>query len=251
VTQDRMTTLSFEIMSGLPRQGAGDATCTRHALEAVPNVGPQTRLLDIGCGTGSQTRALLEHSLARVLAIDNYPPFVEELNRQAQRLGLADRLEARVADMRELDFPPASFDVVWCEGAIYNVGFERGLREWRRLLVPGGHMAVTEVCWTTSDPPQECVEFWNQEYPSIRTVPVLLHAIDTCGYDCIAQFPMPQSAWWDDYYHPLQQNVAAFRERHRHEADAQQVADGVQREIDVWGKYGEFYAYEFFVMRAR
>jgi cyclopropane fatty-acyl-phospholipid synthase-like methyltransferase len=57
-----------------------------------------------------------------VLAVDNYPPFVEEVNRQAQRLGLADRLEARVADMRELDFPPASFDVVWCEGAVYNVG---------------------------------------------------------------------------------------------------------------------------------
>jgi len=161
------------------------------------------------------------------------------------------RLEARVADMRALDFPLASFDVVWCEGAIYNLGFETGLREWRRLLVPGGHMAVTEVCWTTSDPPQECVEFWNQEYPSIRTVPVLLRAMDICGYDCIAQFPMPQSAWWDDYYKPLQQNVAAFRERHRHEADAQQVADSVQREIDIWRKYGEFYAYEFFVMRAR
>ncbi len=146
MTQDRMTTLFLEIMSDLPRQGPGDITCTRRALQAVPNVGPQTRLLDIGCGTGSQTRTLLEYSPARVLAIDNYPPFVEELNRQAQRLGLADRLEARVADMRALDFPTASFDVVWCEGAIYNVGFETGLREWRRLLVPGGHMVVTEVC---------------------------------------------------------------------------------------------------------
>lgn len=251
MTQDRMTTLFFEIMSGLPRQGPGDIACTRRALQAVPNMGPQTRLLDIGCGTGSQTRALLGYSHARVLAIDNYPLFIEELNRQAQRLGLADRLEARVADMRALDFPTASFDVVWCEGAIYNVGFETGLREWRRLLVPGGHMVVTEVCWTTSDPPQECAEFWMQEYPSIRSVPVLLHAIDACDYDCIAQFPMPESAWWDDFYRPLQQNVAAFRERHRDEADAQQLADTVQREIDIWLKYAKFYAYEFFVMRAR
>lgn len=80
VTQDRMTTLFFEIMSGLPRQGPGDLTCTRRALQALPNVNPRTRVLDIGCGTGSQTRALLEHSPARVLAIDNYPPFIEERN---------------------------------------------------------------------------------------------------------------------------------------------------------------------------
>lgn len=246
-----MTTLFFEIMSGLPRQGSGDLTCTRRALQALPNVNPRTRVLDIGCGTGSQTRALLEYSPARVLAIDNYPPFIEELNLEAERLGLAGRLESRVADMRALDFATASFDVVWCEGAIYNVGFETGLREWRRLLVPGGHMVVTEVCWTTSDRPQECAEFWMQEYPSICSVPVLLHVIDACGYDCIAQFPMPESAWWDDYYRPLQQNVAAFRERHRDEADARQLADTVQREIDIRLKYGKFYAYGFFVMRAR
>jgi SAM-dependent methyltransferase len=246
-----MTTLLLEIMGGLPRQGPGDATITRRALDAVPDVGPHTRVLDIGCGTGSQTRALVEHSSARVLAIDNYPPFVEELNREAQRLGLGNRLEARVADMRALDFPSASFDVIWCEGAIYNVGFETGLRDWRRLLVPGGHMAVSEVCWTRSDPPRECAEFWAAEYPSIRTVPMLLEAIDACGYDCIAQFSMPQTAWWDNYYQPLQQNVAAFRTRHPGEADARQVADGVEREIDIWRKYREFYAYELFVMRVR
>jgi len=53
-----MTTLFFEIMSALPRQGPGDVTCTRRALEAVPNVGPQTRLLDIGCGNGNFLRYL-------------------------------------------------------------------------------------------------------------------------------------------------------------------------------------------------
>ena len=55
----------------------------------------------------------------------------------------------------------------------------------------------------------------------------------------------------DDYYRPLQQNVTEFRNRHREEADAQQLADDVQREVDVWHAYAEFYGYEFFVMRTR
>jgi len=159
VTQDRMTTLFFEIMSSLPRQGPGNATCTRHALEAVPNVGPQTRLLDIGCGTGSQTRALLEHSLARVLAIDNHLPFIEELNRQARRLGLADRLEARVADMRELTSrPPRS---TWCgararstslasrQGSANGAGFSCRAGIWRSLRCAGRHPIRHRNAWSS------------------------------------------------------------------------------------------------------
>jgi hypothetical protein len=41
-----------------------------------------------------------------------------------------------------------------------------------------------------------------------------------------------------------------FRDRHRGEADAQEVADEAQREIDIWQTYSEFYGYEFIVMRA-
>jgi hypothetical protein len=67
----------------------------------------------------------------------------------------------------------------------------------------------------------------------------------------VGHFTLPASSWWDDYYRPLQQNVAAFRERHREEPDAQALADQIQREIDVWHAFEDFYGYEFFVMRSR
>jgi SAM-dependent methyltransferase len=251
MTQDRMTTLFFEMFTGLPRQGPGDATSTLRALSLVPALGSESRILDIGCGTGLQTRVLAQHSPARIVAIDNHPPYVDELNRAASALGIEDRLEARVADMRQLDFAPGSFDVIWCEGAIYNVGFEAGLREWRRLLAPGGHAAITEACWMKSDIPSECAAFWTQEYPAIRDPAALVAAAIECGYDTVGHFPLPPSAWWDDYYRPLTASVAKFREGHREEPDAQALADQVQREIDIWHAYSEFYGYEFFVMRMR
>ena len=231
---DRATALFFELFSGLPRQGPGNAASTRRALGLVPGVGPRTRVLDVGCGTGAQTLVLANGSPARIVAVDNHPPFVDALNREARRLGIADRLEARVADMRSLDFEDRSFDLIWCEGAIYNVGVEAGLRDWRRLLRRNGHVALTEACWRKPDPPAECAAFWNREYPAIRDVSTLLEAAETCGYETVGHFPLPASAWWDDYYRPLQDNVTAFRERHRDAPDAQELAEQCQHEIDIW-----------------
>ena len=249
MTQDRMTTLFFEMFTGLPRQGPGDAASTLRALSLVPGVGPQTRVLNPGCGTGLEARLLAQNAPVRILAIDNHPPYVEEFNRQARALGCADRVEARVGDMHCLDYPSGSFDLVWCEGSIYVVGFETGLRDWRRLLAPGGHVVLTEVCWRKPDPPPECAAFWAQEYPAISDVPSRLRVITECGYEPVEHFPLPASAWWDDYYGPLQHAIAQFRRRHEGETDAQQLADSVQREIDMWKQFSDFYGFDFFVMR--
>ena len=248
---DRITSLFFELFSGLPRQGPGAAASTRRALELVPDVGPHTRVLDIGCGTGAQTLALAASSPAHIVAVDSHPPFIAELNRKAQELGLADRLQAHVADMRHLGFADGSFDLIWSEGAIYNMGVETGLRDWRRLLGRNGHVALTEVCWQKPEPPAECTAFWNREYPAIRDKSALLEAIAGCGYDIVGHFTLPASSWWNDYYRPLQANVTAFRSRHSGAQDAQELADQCQSEIDIWHAYSEFYGYEFFVLRAR
>ena len=248
---DRITALFFELFSGLPRQGPGSTADTQRALGLVPEIGPRAHILDIGCGTGAQTLVLAASSPASIVAIDTHPPFIDTLNREARRLGIEDRLQARVADMRSLDFADGSFDLIWCEGAIYNVGVERGLRDWRRLLSRDGHVAFTEACWRKPSPPAECAAFWNREYPAIRSVSALLEAVEVCGYAIAGHFPLPATAWWDDYYRPLQQNIRAFRERHRDAPDAQALADQCQHEIDIWHAHSEFYGYEFLVLQAR
>ena len=94
---------------------------------------------------------------------------MDELTRQARALGIADRVEARVGDMRRLDFAASSFDVIWCEGAIYNMGVEAALKDWRRLLVPGGYIALTEVCWTKPDPPADLRHSGRRNIPRFVT----------------------------------------------------------------------------------
>ena len=155
----------------------------------------QTRACwNIGCGTGRQTRTLAGGSPARFVGIDNHLPYVEAATQEARTCGLADRVEFRVGDMCQLEMPDRAFDLIWCEGAIYIVGVETGLHQWRRLLMPAGHLVVSEACWMKPDPPPECVAFWNAEYPAIRSVETLLSVVDTCGWQTVAHFSLPRES---------------------------------------------------------
>ena len=58
---------------------------------------------------------------------------------------MQDRVKGIVGSMDNLPFQNEELDLIWSEGAIYNIGFERGLNEWRRYLKPGGYIAVSEV----------------------------------------------------------------------------------------------------------
>ena len=47
--------------------------------------------------------------------------------------------------MDQLPFHREELDLIWSEGAIYNIGFERGLKEWKEFLKPGGYVAISEA----------------------------------------------------------------------------------------------------------
>jgi SAM-dependent methyltransferase len=241
----------FQVFESLPRGGPGDPESTRRALAMITDLPAQPRVLDLGCGPGAGSSNLANLTGGRVTALDLHTPFVVQQASAARAAGLSHRLDPVCADMRALPFAPGAFDLVWSEGAVYVVGFEAGLREWRPLLAPGGHVAVSEVCWTRPSPPPECAAFWEQEYPAIRDVADRLAAMAACGYDTVGHFTLPAASWWDDYYRPLEAKLARFRERHRGEDDAESLADQVGREIDVWRRFSAWYGYEFFVARAR
>ena len=248
-SDDRAMELFFELFSGLPRQGPGDAASTRRALALVPPLGADGRILDIGCGTGTQTLDLAAATPARITAVDIHPPFVESLNRRAAELGYADRVRAEVGDMARLDYPPGHFDLVWSEGAVYFLGVEAALEAWRELLAPGGHIAMSQLCWLDSDPPTECVDYFEAEYPEMTGAAELRSMFDRAGYSLLGDFPLPQSAWWEPFYEPLERNLASFRDRWAEDATALAIAEQTEREIDIFRRFGDVYGYLFLIGR--
>ena len=231
--------LFFEIHRDLPREGPGRDRYTERAYRMLP---PMTapRTLDIGCGPGCSTMVLAMLSGGEVIGIDIHEQYLDQLRARIDAEGVADRVRAVNCSMFSIDFPDASFDVVWAEGSIFIIGFERGLREWWRLIRPGGCLAVHEMAWLESDPPKELADFWQAAYPAM---------IAAAGYRILGHFPLSEDAWWPEYYGPLEKRIDALRAKYADdEAALAQLAEE-QREIDLYRRYSRWYGSVFFVMQ--
>ncbi|MBN2494523.1 MAG: class I SAM-dependent methyltransferase [Deltaproteobacteria bacterium] len=239
----------YEIYEAMPRQGPGDSASTRQALSHLPALTREHRILDIGCGSGAQTVDLARATEAQIVAIDNHPPFIARLVERVSELGLEERVAAQVGDMCDLRFSDGSFDALWSEGAIYFIGFAQGLAAWRRLLAPGGHLVVSELCWLRDDPAVEIVDFFEAEGADVGDLAARQKAVAASGYELVCDFVLPAFGWWENYYLPLGECLARFRSAHAGEPEALGVADRSQHEIDMYKKHADSFGYVFFVMR--
>jgi ubiquinone/menaquinone biosynthesis C-methylase UbiE len=240
----------YEIYENIPRQGPGDRESTERALHMLPSLTRNQRILDIGCGSGTQTIDLARATAAQIVAVDNHEAFVTELVKRAAGQGLGSRIQAQVGDMNSLAWPDESFDVIWCEGAIVIIiGFAKGLAAWRRLLRPGGHMVVSELCWLRDDPPTEVKAFFEAEGADVTDVDTRRKEIVANGYRLVGDFVLPAVGWLDNYYVPLAESLKRFTAKHVSDPEALGVAARSQFEIDIYRKYPEHFGYVFFVMK--
>jgi SAM-dependent methyltransferase len=208
-------------------------------------------ILDVGCGCGGPTLELARLSQGYVIGLDIRQSDLDELARKAAESGLSERVKTVNCSMFQMDFPDESFDIIWAEGSIWLMGFERGLREWKRFLKAGGFLIVHEMAWLRPDPPQQVSEHWKWLYPGIRTVPEYLERIPSLGYDIIGHFALPEDFWWLEYFGPLQHRIDELREKYSGDSAALEALDGQQHEVDMYKKYQPWYGSAFFVMKKR
>ncbi len=235
----------------LPRQGPGSNACTRKAFSMLADLPAQPEILDIGCGGGMQTVELARTCPGcRITATDIHQPFLDQLARNAASAGVSDRITTVRASMDDLPFDDGSFDVLWAEGSIFIIGFREGLVAWRRLLRPGGYLCLTEAAWFVENPSPEAVAFWNDCYPAITTVAANRAIAEDAGYEVVATFPLPASAWWD-YYTPRSKRLADLRQKVADNPGAEAQVEFADREVAVYREHADEYGYEFFILQKR
>lgn len=238
--------LICEYFSAVKRQGPGSPEMTIKALSFIDDLGANSRIADIGCGTGGQTMVLAGHVPGQITGIDLFPDFIDLFNANARKLNLHDRVKGIVGSMDNLPFQNEELDLIWSEGAIYNIGFERGLREWRRFLRKGGYLAVSEASWFTNERPVEIEQFW-LDYPEIDTIPNKMAQLQNAGYLAVASFMLPENCWTEHFYRPQVPAQDRFLKKYPGNKAAEDLITSMRREAELYDKYKEYYGYVFYI----
>lgn len=242
--------LLVDFHSDAKRQGPGSDTDTIQALELLHlSLDKKLKILDIGCGTGAQTMVLAKRLNAEIVAVDLFPEFLSQLNTQAQELGLEKKITTLEESMENLSFESGCFDLIWSEGAIYNIGFEEGIKNWQKFLKIGGYIALSEITYTTNQRPKELEEHWQNEYPQIDTASKKIQILEENGFSPVGYFYLPESSWMENYYLPIEDRLNTFLEKHNHSKMAKEIVEQVRNEIALYRKYKSYYSYGFYLAK--
>ena len=246
----RFWEIFFEVYENLPRQGPGNRACAVRALGLCRDLPQSPAILDLGCGVGGQTLQLAELvGSGSIVAIDSHAPSIKRLQAAIAERALAQRVRAIVGDMAHPKQPLGSFDLIWSEGALYNIGLWNAIGVCHGLLRPGGYLAFTDAVWRQENPPPEIRAGFELEYPTMGWLEDDVAAIQDCGFELVGHFTMPDEAWWDDFYTPMETRIAELRIKYVQDVEASAILDQLAEEPELHRRYSGFYAYEFFVAR--
>ncbi len=242
----------YALQDGLPRNGPGSDALTRQALDQLAPLPPAPRVLDLGCGRGRSTRILVKAlgPAARIVAVDLHAPFLDALARDLVADASGAQVETRCVSMGDCGEAPGSVDLIWSEGAAYAIGFESALRAWRPLLRTGGRAALSECSWLTDRRPDELAAYWREAYPAMGTIADNLDRARRAGWSPLGTIVFPSSAWWDDYYRPLQARMLALRTGPAVAPALTAEMAATELEIAMFERFGSSYGCVFYLLAA-
>ena len=200
---------------------------TRKAFRMLPQT-DKPRILDIGCGSGIPTMELARLSQGEIIALDIDQSALDKIARRIEEAGLVERVQAVKCSMFDMDFADESFDIIWSEGSIYAIGFEKGLKEWKRFLTPGGFMVI------------------HDEQGNVREK---LEQVDSCGYELLGYFLLSQDTWRREYFNPLEKLVNEFQTKLSDDPKSSEELHQAQEELEMFRKNPERNSSVYFIMK--
>src|SRR5437016_7363920 len=157
------------LFADMDKLSPGDDSLSLYVLRSLPQHRFEV-VVDAGCGAGRQTMVLASELGTPIQAVDSYQPFLNRLKRRAKEKGLAHLVRTHCMDMKDIPAVFPKIDLLWAEGAAYNIGFANALGTWAKAIRQDGFAVVSELCWLHDKIPDAARDFFRSGYPEMQSV---------------------------------------------------------------------------------
>src|SRR5262249_31362335 len=138
-------------------------------------------------------------------------------------------------------------DLLWAEGAAYNIGFANALATWAKAIRPDGFAVVSELCWLREKVPDPIREFFRSGYPEMQSVEQNIATAEESGYELFNTYTLPNETWVKDYYDVLEPRAKSLVSHS--DVTVRDFAVGTVKEIEMLKISENSYGYVFYVLQ--
>lgn len=234
------------LFGGMEKLGPGGNVHTLHVLGLLPKQNFDLAV-DVGCGSGRQTLALARELRTLVHAVDSYERFLSDLSQRAKEIGMERLVKTHCMDMKDIPQVFEHIDLLWSEGAAYNIGFRNALSIWASCLAPEGFAVISEMSWLKEQVPDVVRKYFRAGYPDMRSIDENIAAAQSAGYKVIGTHLLPEEAWVEDYYDVLEPRAKALVDHP--DPSVREFAIETVREIEVFQLSENSYGYVFYLLQ--
>lgn len=164
---------------------------TLDAFSSIPRI-DRPLILDLGCGTGETTMALLGVCNGNAYAVDMDEKSLAFFRQKAERQELMHRVRIINDSVLNAEQLGIQFDLIIAEGILNVVGFETGLKIIVRLLKQGGHAMIHDEVHKDSE---KRIIF--EEY----------------HLKLLNSFELDETVWWNKYYACLEKSIESLADK--------------------------------------
>jgi SAM-dependent methyltransferase len=234
------------LFADMDKLSPGDDSITLYVLRSLPQHRFEV-VVDAGCGAGRQTLVLANELGTPIEAVDSYQPFLNRLKRRAEEKGLAHLVQTHCMDMKNIPSVFPGVDLLWAEGAAYNIGFANALTTWAKAIRPDAFAVISELCWLREQISDVVADFFRSGYPNMQSVPQNIAIAEEAGYKIFDIYTLPKEAWMKDYYDVLEPRAKSLA--NHSDVAVRDFAVETLKEIETFKISEDSYGYVFYVLQ--
>jgi len=160
---------------------------------------------------------------------------------------MAHLVQVHPMDMKDIPGAFQNIDLLWSEGAAYNIGFPNALATWAPALRPGGFAVISELSWMREQVSEAEKEFFGSAYPDMRSMQQNIAAAEMAGYKLLATHTLPRESWINGCYDILLPRAQGLLDQP--DPSVRNLASETIREIEVFESSEGSYGYVFYALQ--